>query len=159
MAKSRGEPSSRDQRGQALTTFVAVAVLGLLAVCGLVVDGGARARTARLAELAAAQAARAAADDSARYRVVGAAADAASARAAASDVLAAYPGLTGEVLVRGTTVEVVTTAEVRTVLLCLIGIDSFRVSGSATAELIAGKRQENAEVVAASVLPTWRTAP
>lgn len=140
MSSSGGEASARDQRGQALTTFVAVAVVGLLAVCGLVVDGGARARTARLAELAAAHAARAAADDTASHRVAGVAPDADSARAAASEVLAAYPGLTGTVVLRDDAVEVVTTAEVRTVLLCLIGIDSFTVSGSATAELVAAAR-------------------
>lgn len=140
MPSSGGEALSRDQRGQALTTFVAVAVAGLLAVCGLVVDGGARARTARLAELAAAQAARAPADESASQRVAGVAVDVTSTRGAAAAVLAAYPGMTGEVVVRERAVEVVTNAEVRTVFLCLIGIDSFTVSGSATAELVAGTR-------------------
>ena len=39
----------RDQRGQALSVFVAVAVVALLLVCGLVVDGGRQAASARRA--------------------------------------------------------------------------------------------------------------
>jgi hypothetical protein len=128
------------ERGQALTTFVAVSMLALLAVCGLVVDGGARARAARLASLAAAGAARAAADDTAAHRIAGVPVEARAATAAAERALAAYPGMAVEVVLAGTVVEVRTSSTVPTVFLGLVGIDSFTVTGIATAELQVGGR-------------------
>lgn len=128
----------RDQRGQALSVFVAVAVLALLLVCGLVVDGGAQARAARQAETAAALAARAAADATATARLAGFEPELTDAIRAAEQALDGYPELTGEVRLVAGTVEVRTRASVRTVFLSLIGIESLAASGSATAELQAG---------------------
>ncbi len=128
----------RDQRGQALSVFVAVAVLALLLVCGLVGDGGAQARSVRRAETAAALAARAAADATATARLAGVEPRLADALHAAEQVLAGYPELTGEVLLVGGAVQVRTQGSVNTVFLSLIGIESLAASGSATAELQAG---------------------
>lgn len=128
----------RDQRGQALSVFVAVAVVALLLVCGLVVDGGAQARAVRQAETAAALAARAAADATATARLAGAEPDHAEAVRAAHRVLAGYQGLTGEVRLVPGGVEVRTRTSVETVFLSLIGIDSLAAAGSATAELRPG---------------------
>jgi hypothetical protein len=125
----------RDQRGQALSVFVAVAVLALLLVCGLVVDGGAQAASTRRAETAAALAARAAADATAARRLAGAAPDLGQAIAAARRVLDTYPDLTGQVRLVPGGVEVSTAAQVETVFLSLIGIDALAATGSATAEL------------------------
>lgn len=125
----------RDQRGQALSVFVAVAVFALLLVCGLVVDGGAQARSVRQAETAAALAARAAADATATARLAGVEPDPVVAVQAAQRVLADYPGLTGEVRLVADGLEVRTRTRVDTIFLSLIGITSLSASGSATAEL------------------------
>ncbi len=128
----------RDQRGQALSVFMAVGVVALLLVCGLVVDGGAQARAVRQAETAAALAARAAVDATAPARLAGAAAEPAVAIRAAEQVLDGYPDLTGEVRLVAGRVEVATRARVETVFLSLIGISTLAASGSATAELQEG---------------------
>ena len=128
----------RDQRGQALSVFMAVGVVALLLVCGLVVDGGAQARAVRQAETVAALAARAAVDATATARLAGAEPQPAVAIQAARQVLDDYPDLTGEVRLVAGRVEVQTRAEVETVFLSLIGITSLAGSGSATAELQDG---------------------
>ncbi len=128
----------RDQRGQALSVFMAVGVVALLLVCGLVVDGGAQARAVRQAETAAALAARAAVDATAPARLAGAAPEPAVAIRAAEQVLDGYPDLTGEVRLVAGRVEVATRARVETVFLSLIGISTLAASGSATAELQEG---------------------
>lgn len=125
-----------DEHGNALTVFVAVSVVGLLAVCGLVVDGGAQARLGRQAELVAAQAARAAVDNTATNRVAGVRTDAAAAIAAARQVLAGHPELSSQVRLVGDAVQVSTSGQVETVFLSLIGIPTLAAHGSATADLI-----------------------
>lgn len=124
----------REERGQALSVFVAVSVLGLLLMCGLVVDGGAQAEAARRAQNAAAQAARAALDTTTTARLAGAEPEAGKAVAVARQVLAAH-GVEGEITLRAGQVEVTTTARIETVFLSLIGINTLRARGSATAEL------------------------
>ena len=127
----------RAERGQALSVFVAVSVLGRLLLCGLVVDGGAQAEATRRAQNAAALAARAALDTTATARLAGAEPEAGRAVAAARQVLAAH-GVAGDITLRAGQVEVTATTEVETIFLGLIGITTLRASGSATAELRTG---------------------
>ena len=122
-----------------MSAFVAVAVLALLLVAGLVIDGGAQATAARRAELAASAAARAAADETAASRLAGKQPDAGAAIAAARQVLAQSEGVAGEVRLAGDRIQVTTTAGVDTVLLSLIGITRLDGHGSAEAELVANR--------------------
>ncbi|MFT4297143.1 MAG: hypothetical protein QM582_17205, partial [Micropruina sp.] len=59
------------ERGQALSAFLVVAVMALLLISGLVVDGGRKTAADRRAELTAAAAARSAVDATAAQRQVG----------------------------------------------------------------------------------------
>ena len=127
----------RDERGQALSTFVAASLLGLLLMCGLVVDGGAQAHAATRAQTAASLAARTAVDTTATARLAGQTADPGRAIAAARAVLAQHE-VEGDIVLRAGQVEVRTTTRVRTVFLSLIGITTLAASGSATAELQQG---------------------
>ena len=127
----------REERGQALSVFVAVSVLGLLLMCGLVVDGGAQAEAARRAQSAAAMAARSALDTTATARLAGAEPEVGRAVAAARQVLRAH-GVQGDISLRAGQVEVTTSTQVETVFLSLIGITTLRATGSATAELRTG---------------------
>lgn len=127
----------REERGQALSVFVAVSVLGLLLMCGLVVDGGAQAEAARRAQSAAAMAARSALDTTATARLAGAEPEVGRAVAAARQVLRAH-GVQGDISLRAGQVEVTTSTQVETVFLSLIGINTLRATGSATAELRTG---------------------
>jgi hypothetical protein len=129
----------RDQRGMSLSVFVAVAVLALLLVAGLVVDGGAQAVAARRAELVAAAAARAAADETAAARLAGQSPVVIEAIAAAQKVLTDSRDVTGEVRLVGGRVQVTTTSGVDTVFLSLIGITRLIGTGSAEADLVANR--------------------
>ena len=128
----------RDERGMSLSTMFAVAVLALLLVAGLVVDGGAQAEASRRAELGAAAAARAAADETATARLAGKAVDAGAAIAVAQRVLD-EAGVAGSVTLSAGRVRVTANAEVSTVFLSLIGINQLVAKGSAEAELIANE--------------------
>lgn len=127
----------REERGQALSVFVAVSIAGLLLMCGLVVDGGAQAEAAGRTQAAAALAARAAVDSTATARLAGVRPDAGAAAAAARHVLAAH-GVEGEIRLVAGQVEVRTSTQVETIFLSLIGISTLGASGSATAELQDG---------------------
>lgn len=129
----------RDQRGMSLSVFVAVAVLAMLLVAGLVVDGGAQAVAARRAERVAAAAARAAADETAAARLAGQPPPVAGAIAAAQRVLTDSHEVTGEVRVVGGRVQVTATSGADTVFLSLIGITRLSATGSAEAELVANR--------------------
>lgn len=127
----------REERGQSLSVLVAVSVLGLLLMCGLVVDGGAQAAAVRRAQSAAALAARSALDTTTTARLAGVEPEVGEAIAAARQMLVAH-GVEGDISLRGGRVEVTTTTEVETVFLSLIGINTLRATGSATAELQTG---------------------
>ncbi len=128
--------AAHGERGQALSSFVVVAVIALLLVAGLVVDGGRKTAADRRAELTAAAAARSAADATAPYRQAGRRPDAGVAIAAARAVIAAEPGIDGSVaLADDGRVRVTTSTSVDTVLLSLIGITTLRGHGSADAQL------------------------
>ncbi|MFT4216438.1 MAG: hypothetical protein QM619_04525 [Micropruina sp.] len=128
--------TTRGERGQALSSFVAVVVIALLLVAGLVVDGGRKTAADRRAELTAAAAARSAADATAAHRQLGRRPDANAAIAAARTVIAGQPGMEGNVsIAEDGRVRVTTTTKVDTVLLSLIGITSLRGNGQADAQL------------------------
>ena len=154
-------PRRRDQRGQALSAFVAVVLSALFGVAGLVVDGGAKAggraeaeaggsplsgaagpadeggakSAARAeAEAVASHAARAAVDASAFARATGSTLDVGATTAAGQQVLADR-GITGQVTITDGVVRVTTTTSARTVFLSLVGISELSASGEATAVL------------------------
>lgn len=128
-----------NERGQSMSSFIAVVVFALLVVTGLVVDGGAQAAASRNAELVASAAARAASDETATRRLAGRPIDRGTAIAAARRVIDANPGVSGSVSLSGNgTVLVSTRSAVDTVFLSLIGIGSLPASGRAEAQLVKG---------------------
>ena len=127
-------PRRRDQRGQALSAFVAVVLSALFGVAGLVVDGGAKSAARAEAEAVASHAARAAVDASAVARATGSTLDVGAITAAGPQVLADR-GITGQVTITDGVVRVTTTTSARTVFLSLVGISELSASGEATAVL------------------------
>ncbi|MGB8022640.1 MAG: pilus assembly protein TadG-related protein [Candidatus Nanopelagicales bacterium] len=123
-----------------VTLFVVVAVVGLLALVGLVVDGGAKVRAVQRADRVAAEAARAAGQavdvmsvlEGAEVRV-----DHGAAVSAASEYLRAA-GMPGHASVTedGTAIAVTATASTPTVFLGLVGIHQFSVEGHAEVALV-----------------------
>lgn len=123
-----------------VTLFIVVAVVGLLALAGLVVDGGAKVRALQRADRVAAEAGRAAGQsvdaaavlEGAEVRV-----DTRAAIAAANDYLRAA-GLPGDANVAddGRSIAVTVTASVPTVFLGIVGIHQFSVEGHAEVSLI-----------------------
>lgn len=127
---------SPDERGAAFSVLVVVALLALLLMTGLVVDGGAQLAAQRQAQAVAAQAARAGSDASAAARLAGRDGSQAAGRAA-RQVLDAHPELRGQVLLGADgELRVATTIGVPTTFLSLIGIDRLDASGEAGARLI-----------------------
>lgn len=124
----------RDERGQALSGFVAVVLVALFLTAGLVIDGGSQAAAARRAQGAAAEAARAAVDEGAVARVAGDPMSPSSVRASAESVLHDR-GVQGSVTVDGTVVHVATSQTVPTHFLGLIGIGTLTAHGEASADL------------------------
>lgn len=132
-------------RGSA-SAFLAAAVVGLLLMAGLVVDGGGKIRAAQRADRIAAEAGRAAGQQidlmsavtGERPRV----STSAAVRAAQSYLQDA--DVTGRVAVsadrRSITIDVRTVT--RTVFLGLIGMDELTAHGAATVELVSGIREE-----------------
>ena len=127
------------ERG-AVTVFLSVAAIGLLAMLGLAVDGAAKVRAVQRADRLAAEAARAAgqavdltavlAGDSIRV-------DRRAAVAAATAYLAAA-GAQGHAVVAagGRSLQVTTTATQPTIFLGLVGVPRFTVTGRADVDLI-----------------------
>ena len=133
--------SSNADRGS-VTLFMVISVVGLLALIGLEVDGGARVRAVQRADTLAAEAARAAGqaiDVPAAIPGGTPVVDPASAQAAARRYLAAND-VTGTVAIRdgGRTVAVDVTTTAPTIFLGIIGISSFTAHGEATATLTHG---------------------
>jgi hypothetical protein len=127
------------ERG-AVTVFVAVAALGLLALAGLVVDGAAKVRAVQRADRVAAEAARAAGQAVDRSAVLAGTAVRADRRAAlaAAQRLLDDAGIEGAATVApgARAIDVTTVTSQDTVLLALIGISSFRVTGHASVALV-----------------------
>lgn len=128
------------ERGS-LTVLTAVLALALLALAGLVVDGTGQLRAGQAASGAAQQAARAGTEalDAASLRAGGPlTVDPTAATAAARAYLIAA-GYTGTVTVTGpTTLRVRVTVHQPTVILGLIGVDSYTATAAATADLAHG---------------------
>lgn len=138
---SSREGPAGDDRGS-VTLFLSIAVLGLLVMAGLVVDGGAKVRAAQRADRVAAEAARAAGQAVDLTSVLAGTAikvDTRAALAAARAYLTAS-GVTGsaEVSADGRSIVVHTAASEHTVFLGLIGISELHVHGRASAVLAPG---------------------
>jgi Tfp pilus assembly protein PilX len=137
----RSRLADTDREAGSVTVFVAITVLGILILCGLVVDGGAKLRAVQHADRIATEAARAAgqAADPAALAGGEARVDPQAAVDAATAFLAAA-GATGSATVSadGTAVEVTVTTTAPTVFLGLIGIPAFTVTGHGRATLVHG---------------------
>lgn len=130
--------AAASERG-AVTVFVAVAVVGLLAMAGLVVDGAAKVRAVQRADRVASEAARAAGqavDLAAAMGSEGLRVDRRAALGAAQSYLDAA-GVEGAVSVRpdGATLVVTTRTSEPTAFLGLIGVSRITVTGRAEAHL------------------------
>lgn len=135
MTDVTGRQATARERGQ-VTAFLVIAITGLLALVGLVLDGG-LALSAKVEAIGIAQeAARAGAQqlDLAAYRADGTLTlDPAAASAAAHAYLDAS-GAAGNVNVIGDTVTVTVTATQPTQLLQLVGVNTLTVDGSGSAQ-------------------------
>jgi hypothetical protein len=139
-----GEPSGEPSDRGAVTLFLSIAMVGLLALAGLVVDGGAKVRAVQRADRLAAEAARAAGQ---AIDVAGVleGSDVAVDRRAALVAAEAYLRASGvegsaRVLDGGRGLAVTTTTSAPTVFLSLIGVPAFTVHGSAEVALVHSVR-------------------
>ena len=128
----------------AVTLFVAIAMVGLLALAGLVVDGGAKVRAVQRADRIAAEAARAA-GQALDLEAVLAGSDVRVDRRAAIVAAESYLRAAGaegsaRVVDGGAGVAVTVTATEPTVFLGLIGVPQFTVRGNAEAALVHSVR-------------------
>ncbi len=128
------------ERGS-LTLVLAVLMVALLALAGLVIDGGRKLNQSASAYAIAQEAARAGAgmvDRSAAYRLGTFRVDEGEALAAARAYLTGA-GYSGSVTSDGTQrIRVTVTVTKPTLVLSLIGIDSMTSTGSAVASLVTG---------------------
>ena len=134
----RDRSYSRD-RGS-LTLMLAALMLVLLALAGLVIDGGRKLDATQKAYAIAQEAARAGAgqvNTSAAYRSGTYKVDIPQALAAARAYLASA-GYSGSVSASGNNIRVTVHVTERTEMLSLIGIDTLKSSGSAVASLVSG---------------------
>ncbi len=128
----------------AVTLFVAIAMVGLLALAGLVVDGGAKVRAVQRADRVAAEAARAAG----QAIDLGAVLEGSDVRVdrrgalVAAELYLQAAGIDGSARVvdGGSAIVVSTTTSAPTVFLGLIGVPSFTVRGSAEVALVHSVR-------------------
>lgn len=128
--------SERPRDGGYATAFVIVLTLALMAVIGLAVDGGSAAAAHARAQTAAAEAARAGADqiDLEHFRSTGITRlDPAAASTAAADWLTTVEQ-TGTVTATTGAVTVTVTGAQGTQVLGIVGIDAIEVTATATAE-------------------------
>jgi Flp pilus assembly protein TadG len=140
---ARSTRTAHHDRGS-VTLFAVVLALGLLAMTGLVVDGGSKLTAQRRANNLAEQAARAGAQaaDEAALRSSATAVDRSAAREAALAYLSAAGYPSGRVTVAGATVDVRVSATAPTRILGILGVPSLGVTGRGRAELLRGVRQE-----------------
>jgi len=126
----------QNERGVSMTVFACGAIMALLVLAGLVVDGTAQLMARERAHGAAAQVARFAADASAPYQIDGG--DGRNvALTAARTAAAKYTALTFDITMDSAgTLHVVATTRVNTVFLGLIGVSSLQAQGQASAVII-----------------------
>jgi Flp pilus assembly protein TadG len=133
--------SRTDRERGSLTLMLAALMVALLALAGLVIDGGRKLNQSASAYAIAQEAARAGAgmvDRSAAYRSGTFRVDEGQALTAARAYLASV-GYTGAVSGDGTQrIRVTVTVTEPTLVLSLIGIDSMTSTGSAVASLVTG---------------------
>lgn len=137
-----GESVAPDERDSgSLTLLLAVLIIALLALAGLVIDGGRMLNQSASAYAIAQEAARAGAgmvDRSAAYRSGTFLVDQGQALAAARAYLAST-GYVGAVSADGPRqIKVTVTITGRTLVLSLIGIETMTSTGSAVASLVTG---------------------
>lgn len=139
---ARRRPAAR--RGAAdegsITPFVVVLTAALLAMAGLVIDGGYALAARQDANANAERAARAGADALSRESMLGGGPlriDPVAAHAAADRQLVAA-GRTGQVTIAGDTVTVTVTVARPTAILSAIGIDTLSATATATARGLTG---------------------
>ncbi len=140
MRSARGH---QDDRG-AITLFVVVFSLALLAAVGLVVDGGGKVRALQRADEAAREAARAGSqmlDVPSAVRGDGVRIDPAGAARAARAYLDAA-GVDGNVTVAGNAVRVSTSITYEPVFLSFAGVGPMTVTGTASARPVSGDDEE-----------------
>jgi Flp pilus assembly protein TadG len=133
-----GRPKARDDDG-AIAAFVVLVMVGLLALLGLVVDGGTALTSRQAAQVEAEQAARAGAGalsiEALRTGVIQVDA---SAAVTAVDRFMAAAGHPGMVVVADGVVTVRIHYQVPTVILGLVGINRLDVSAEAAAVNVGG---------------------
>jgi Flp pilus assembly protein TadG len=139
-ARDRGRPQDRD--AGTISLYMALFVVALLAMAGLVLDGGAaiaaRGRAADLAEQAARAGADALSPSSLRGPTPNALAiDPVAARTAANRVLT-LGGATGEVRVSGLDVTVTAHVERHAVILSALGVNDLTGTATSTATVVYG---------------------
>jgi len=124
----------------AVTLFVAIAMVGLMVLAGLVVDGGAKVRAAQRANRVAAEAARAAGQAIDLATVLEGSAVQVDRGAAlqAAEAYLASAGVDGSarVIDRGAGISVSTRTSAPTVFLGLIGVPHLTVDGAARVSLV-----------------------
>jgi len=127
----------QNQRGVSMSVFACGAILALLIVAGLVVDGTAQMMAREHAHAAAAQVARFAVDASAPFQVDGG--DGRNvALTAARTAAVKYPDLTFDITMDAAgTLNIIATTRVNTVFLGLIGVSYLSAKGEASAIIIA----------------------
>lgn len=139
--QARGTGRNESERGS-LSLFFAVIAACLLMVIGLTYDGASKVRATQRADLAAAEAARAAGQKlavgpSVTGGNVTARLDPAAAAAAANRYLGAA-GISGSATTVGNTVTVTTSVQWRPALLSMFGVGPQAIAGHATAEAVSG---------------------
>jgi len=141
MRRSGAAPLACGRETGSLTLMLAVLMVALLALAGLVIDGGRKLNQSASAYAIAQEAARAGAglvDRSAAYSSGTFRVDQAQAVAAARAYLASA-GYTGTVSVDGARrIRVTVTVTEHTLVLSLIGINTMTSTGSAVAALVTG---------------------
>lgn len=137
--RRRTRPGGDRERGS-LTLMLAALFVALLALAGIVIDGGAKLNEAQNAEAVAQEAARAGAgmvNRGVAYSSGSFTVDRAQALAAAQAYLA-KAGYRGTVSAGGRSIRVTVTVTRPTRVLSIIGIDSMSATESATAALVTG---------------------
>jgi Flp pilus assembly protein TadG len=145
----RARAGRSDRERGSITLMLAALSVALIALAGIVIDGGAKLRAAENADAVAQEAARAGAgivNQSTAYSTGTLIIDQSQAIAAARAYLAAaataylpHGRLLGTVAAQGRdSIRVTVTVTEPTSVLSIIGIDSMRSTGGATAELVTG---------------------
>jgi Flp pilus assembly protein TadG len=139
--------SSQERDQGSISLFVVVFFLALLAAAGLIVDGGAKLRTARQASAIAEEAARAGAgriNTDRAYAQGGRFTIAPGTATAAARTHLTTSGATGSAtVVNGQQIRVTVTITKPTVLLAAFGISEVSATKTATANLLQGIESED----------------